>query len=144
MTTRANQDQIDYWNGPSGGIWVAQKERLDRQLEGLGRAVMAALAPRAGEHVLDVGCGSGQTTLELADAVGPTGRVVGIDVSQPLLAAASRRSALAHVSFVCGDAQVHGFDRPFDAIYSRFGVMFFSDPLAAFTSLRRALKPGGR
>ena len=140
----ANAEQIDYWNGAAADIWVAQQERLDRQLEPLGRAALRALAPGPGEHVLDVGCGSGQTTLQLGDAVGPGGSVVGVDVSSQLLAAARRRNELAQVAFERADAQTHAFDQPFDAIYSRFGVMFFADPVAAFANLRRALKSGGR
>jgi SAM-dependent methyltransferase len=139
-----NADQIDFWNGPAGETWVALQERLDRQLDPLGRAALAALAPRGGEHLLDVGCGTGQTTVQLGDAVGQSGRVVGVDVSEPLLAAARGRNRSAQVSFLHADAQTHAFDHPFDAIYSRFGVMFFSDPVAAFANLRRALKPGGR
>jgi SAM-dependent methyltransferase len=139
-----NTDQIEYWNGAAGETWVAQQERLDRQLDPLGHAALSALGLRIGEHALDVGCGSGQTTLQLAKAVGPTGRVVGLDVSSPLLDAARRRNTDAQISFVRADAQTHAFDQPFDAIYSRFGVMFFADPVAAFTNLRRALKPRGR
>src|SRR5467141_281082 len=142
--TMVNTAQIEYWNGGAAETWVAQQERLDRQLDPLGRAALRALAPRPGEHVLDVGCGSGQTALQLADAVGPGGRVVGLDLSSQLLAAARRRNPSAHVAFERADAQTHAFDQPFDAIYSRFGVMFFADPVAAFANLRRALKPGGR
>ncbi|HKA90455.1 MAG TPA: class I SAM-dependent methyltransferase [Haliangiales bacterium] len=138
-----NSEQIEYWNGDAGVVWVAQQERLDRQLDALGRAAFAALAPRAGEHILDVGCGSGTTSLQLADAVGPTGRVVGVDISLPLLAAARRRTRGPHVSFIEADAQTHPF-APVDGVYSRFGVMFFADPFAAFANLRRALRPGGR
>src|SRR5262249_53195803 len=139
-----NMDQIEYWNGPAADIWVAQQGRLDRQLDPLGRAALGALGPRAGEHILDVGCGSGQTTLQLAEAVGPTGRVVGVDISQQLLGAARRRDSDGRVSFVHGDAQTYEFGEPFDAIFSRFGVMFFPDLAAAFTNLRGALKPRGR
>jgi SAM-dependent methyltransferase len=139
-----NAEQIEYWNSAAADIWVAQQERLDRQLDPLGRAALRALAPRPGEQILDVGCGSGQTTLQLADAVGPGGRVVGVDISSQLLAAARRRNERAQVAFERADAQTHAFDQPFDAIYSRFGVMFFADPVAAFANLRRALKPGGR
>ena len=139
-----NSEQIEYWNGSPGDIWVAQQERLDRQLDPLGRAALAALAPRPGEHILDVGCGSGQTTMQLADAVGSRGRVVGIDISQPMLAAADKRNNRPSVSFLRADAQTHVFDHPFDAIYSRFGVMFFADPVRAFANLRRSLKPRGR
>jgi SAM-dependent methyltransferase len=140
----ANDDQIEYWNGAAAGIWAAQQERLDRELDPLGRATIRALAPRPGEHVLDVGCGSGQTTLQLADAVGPRGRVVGIDVSSPLLGAARRRNPPGHVEFRRADAQTHAFEQSFDAVYSRFGVMFFADPVAALANLRRALRPSGR
>jgi SAM-dependent methyltransferase len=139
-----NAEQIEYWNGSAAETWVAQQERLDRQLDPLGRAALRALALRRGESVLDVGCGSGQTTLQIASAVGSGGRVLGIDISTPLLAAAQRRNPPAHVRFERADAQTHAFDAPFDAIYSRFGVMFFADPVAAFANLRRALKPGGR
>ncbi len=142
--TAVNQEQIEYWNSGAGDTWVAQQERLDRELDPLGRAALDALAPRAGEHVLDVGCGSGQTTFQLGDAVGPTGRVVGLDVSAQMLAAALRRKRGAQVSFLRADAQTHVFDRPFHAIYSRFGTMFFADPVAAFANLLRALRPGGR
>src|SRR4051812_39423226 len=106
----ANPEQIEYWNGGAAETWVALQDRLDRQLDPLGRAALEALGPRAGEHVLDVGCGSGQTALELGDAVGPGGRVVGIDVSEPLLAAARRRSRSPQVCFLRADAQTHAFD----------------------------------
>jgi SAM-dependent methyltransferase len=139
-----NAEQIEYWNGVAADTWVAQQDRLDRQLDPLGRAALRALSPSAGEHVLDVGCGSGQTTLQLADAVGPAGRVLGVDISAQLLAAARKRSRHANVAFERADAQTHAFDQSFDAVYSRFGVMFFADPVAAFANLRRALKPGGR
>src|SRR4051794_12578826 len=109
MTTNAGQ--IEYWNGPAADIWVAQQERLDRQLDSLGRATLRALAPRPGEHVLDVGCGSGQTTLELGAAVGAGGRVVGIDISSQLLAAARTRNRSANVVFELADAQTHAFDQ---------------------------------
>jgi SAM-dependent methyltransferase len=137
-------EHVKYWNGPVGALWADEQERLDRQLDPLGRAALAALEPRRGEHILDVGCGSGQTTLQLAEAVGASGRVVGVDISEPLLAAAARRNTYEHVSFLRADAETHRFERGFDAIYSRFGTMFFADPVAAFGKLRSALQPGGR
>lgn len=140
----ANSEQIDYWNGGAAETWVAHQERLDRQLDPLGRAALAALSPTAGERILDVGCGSGHTTLQLAEAVRPGGRVIGIDISQPMLVAADKRNDDPRVSFIRGDAQIYPFDDPFDAIYSRFGVMFFADPVGAFANLRRSLKPRGR
>ena len=115
-------------------------------LEPLGRVVQAELAPAAGEHVLDVGCGCGSTTLALADAVGPAGTVTGIDVSGGMLDVARRAAAgRPNVRFVEGDAGTHPY-RPdaYDVVYSRLGTMFFEEPEVAFTSLRRALRPGGR
>jgi SAM-dependent methyltransferase len=143
----ANDEQIANWNGPQGDVWVAMQERLDRQLLPLGLATLEALAPRTGERILDVGCGAGQSTLELATRVGPSGRVLGVDVSEPLLALARQRRDAARADqaqFVAGDAQVHAFEPGFDAVYSRFGVMFFADPSAAFANLARALRSGGR
>ncbi len=139
----SNAAQIEQWNGISGDSWVAMNERLDRQLAPLGDAALAALAPRLGEHVADIGCGAGQTTRQLAEAVGPTGRVVGLDVSAALLAHARARTTAANVVYVEGDAQIHALPT-IDAVFSRFGVMFFADPVAAFANLHRALRPGGR
>ena len=138
-----NDEQIALWNGPSGTTWVAMQERLDIQLLPLGRATMDVLAPCAGERILDIGCGSGQSTIELAERVGPTGRVLGVDVSETLLEVARSRAG-DRADFAVGDAQVYQFEPNHDAIYSRFGVMFFADPVAAFTNLAGALRPGGR
>jgi ubiquinone/menaquinone biosynthesis C-methylase UbiE len=146
MTESANADQADYWSGPAGEKWARFQARLDRQLDPLGKAAMRALAPRLGERVLDVGCGCGHTTLQLAEQVGDRGRVLGVDVSGPMLAVARQRAGAApHVNFAQADAQTAelGFV-PFDAVYSRFGVMFFNDPPAAFANLRAAMRPGGR
>jgi SAM-dependent methyltransferase len=142
----ANTDQIAYWNDAAGQTWAELQDLLDVQTEPLGRAVIAALAPRPGEFVLDVGCGCGQTSLTLAERVRPDGGVVGVDISQPMLAVARERAKAApQVSFVEADAQTFAFEPgAFDAIHSRFGVMFFEDPAAAFANLRAALKPGGR
>lgn len=142
--TEANPEQTRVWNEVAGPKWVAMQRQLDAQLESLGEAAMARLAWRAGDRVLDVGCGAGATTLALARRVAP-GEVVGVDVSEPLVALARRRAAGAdNLRFELGDAQTMRFAAPFDAVYSRFGVMFFSDPVAAFTNLRAALRPGGR
>ena len=114
----------------------------------LGEAAIARLHPDPGEHVLDIGCGTGTTTLELARLVGNSGQVTGVDVSAPMLDEARRRAAdagLANVSFVVADAGVHQFEpRHFDAAFSRMGIMFFAEAAAGFTNLRRALRPGGR
>jgi SAM-dependent methyltransferase len=142
----ANADQVTYWNDKAGVTWAELQDELDRQIEPLGKAAIAALATRPGEHVLDIGCGCGQTTLDLASRVGATGSVTGCDISKPMLAVAKKRAAgTAHASFIEADAQTHPFKTAaFDAAFSRFGVMFFADPIAAFTNIRRALKPEGR
>lgn len=144
----ANADQIAYWNAQAGETWAAWQERLDRQIEPLGRRAMEALAPRAGERIIDIGCGCGQTTLELAGQVGPSGDVLGVDVSAPMLAVAARRPTNAGAGgarFRQADAQVFAFEPAgADAAFSRFGVMFFADPLAAFANIRTGLTQGGR
>jgi SAM-dependent methyltransferase len=143
---KSNSEQIEFWNGDAGQRWVRQQARLDAMLAGISAEILALAAPRSGEQVLDVGCGCGTTTLQLAEAVGPSGRVVGLDVSGPMLAVArSRAAAMKHVTFVKGDAAEHRFDgAQFDLLFSRFGVMFFADPDAAFANLRKSLKPSGR
>lgn len=144
--TDLNAQQVVYWNEGAGLTWAQLQAPLDRQLEPLGRRTMQALAPKAGEHILDVGCGAGATTLELARAVAPGGEVTGADISRPLLEVARARSRdVAGVKYVEADVQAYPFpDGAFDAAFSRFGVMFFAEPPAAFANLRRALKPGGR
>lgn len=145
MSEAPNAAQVAYWNDAAGQTWAEMQEALDRQLAPLGRAAMAALAPKPGERLLDIGCGAGQTTLQLAASVAPGGEVVGLDISRPLLEVARSRPPAAGVSFLEGDAQTHPFEpASFDGAFSRFGVMFFSDPPAAFANLRGALKPGGR
>ena len=135
------------WKAQSGEAWVAFESALDAQLGPLGRALLDRLAPRTGERALDIGCGSGQTLLELAERVGERGQVVGVDISDPMVARARERisaAGLRHVEIVLGDAQSQRFDEPFDLEFSRFGVMFFQDPVLAFRNLLQALKPGGR
>lgn len=148
MSTPPNTAQIDYWNDRPGETWAALQTLLDRQIAPLGAAAMAALEPRAGERILDIGCGCGDTTLALALAVGPEGRVLGADISRPMLEVANKRIAtaeLAQAMVIDADAQAEDFgEGQWDALYSRFGVMFFADPLAAFANLAAALKPGGR
>ncbi|MEJ7585415.1 MAG: class I SAM-dependent methyltransferase [Acidimicrobiales bacterium] len=128
--------------------WVAFRPTLDAMLEPLGDAVIARTPPLSGAKILDVGCGCGTTTLALAERVGPSGEVVGIDPSAPMLEVA-REAAAARgtgaVSFVEGDAGTHPFEpHAFDVIFSRLGIMFFDEPDAAFANLRRALRRGGR
>jgi SAM-dependent methyltransferase len=120
-------------------------ERINRPV---GDAVARAVQPALGDRVLDVGCGAGATTLDMARLVGPGGRCVGVDISQPLLEAARQAAeaeGAAPTGFIEADAQVYSFeDGSFDAAISRFGVMFFDDPNAAFANLRRALRRDGR
>jgi SAM-dependent methyltransferase len=126
--------------------WAEVRELVELQLAPLGRRALQALAPSPGESVLDIGCGGGETALELAAAVAPNGNVVGIDLSAAVLAYARRAAkGRERVRFVQADAQVHAFEPgSFDAAFSRFGVMFFADPTAAFGNIRRSLKPNGR
>jgi SAM-dependent methyltransferase len=146
MDDAHNTDQIAYWNEAVGATWVECQDALDTQLEPIGRRVIEALALSPGQAVLDVGCGCGETTLSLGERVGDGGHAVGADISRPMLAVAQQRArGQPQVSFRVADAQTFAFEpAAFDAIHSRFGVMFFDDPTAAFVNLRRALKPGGR
>lgn len=135
------------WQDKSGEAWVAMQDRLDAQLDPFGLAALARLSLDVGERALDIGCGAGQTLLELGEAVGPSGKVLGVDVSEPMAARARERIAergYDHVRIELGDAAVHPFEEQFDAAFSRFGVMFFSDSVAAFRHLRGALRPSGR
>ena len=118
---------------------------MDRALEPYGRAALDAAQPREGERGVDIGCGCGATTLALAQAVGTAGSVLGIDVSAPMLTRARERSrAVASITFVEADATTHAFEPHADFLFSRFGVMFFANPTAAFSNLRRALTKQGR
>jgi SAM-dependent methyltransferase len=143
-----NAEQIEYWNETSGPRWTAVAPQIDDQVSPFGVWGMESAKVAGGESVLDVGCGTGQTSLQLAERVGLEGAVLGIDVSSVMLALAHERAVgakLANVRFVNADAQIHPFEASrFDLVYSRFGAMFFADPGAAFANLRLALKPGGR
>jgi SAM-dependent methyltransferase len=142
VTTSA--EQVAYWNGPVGERWVREQEALDRAFATHTQKLFEVTSLRPGQRVLDVGCGCGTTALAAADAVGPEGAVVGIDVSQPMLARARERSTgRANIAYTLGDAATCDFDGTFDVELSRFGVMFFSEPTAAMEHLRGALRPGG-
>jgi SAM-dependent methyltransferase len=146
--TGPNAAQITHWNGAMGETWVRLQEHLDDQFVPLTETAIDRAAVREGERILDVGCGTGKTTLELAERVGTGGKVLGLDISGPMLELARRRLAstgLAQASFEQVDAQTHAFSpSSFDLVFSRFGVMFFADPVAAFGNLRSALRKGGR
>jgi SAM-dependent methyltransferase len=146
--TGPNAAQIAYWNSEAGPRWVAVQERMDAMLAPLLNAALDCARPAAGESVLDIGCGCGATLLELAGRVGPSGSVVGVDVSAPMLGRARERvqaNALTQVRLTLADAAMHEFERgAFDLAFSRFGVMFFDDPIAAFANIRTALAATGR
>lgn len=137
-----------WWQDRAGRAWIELSAETDRQLDPLGRLALDRLAPKGGERVLDVGCGSGQTVVQIAEAVGPTGRVLGVDVSEIMLGGARQRVANAgagQVELICADAASHAFPAAaFDAIFSRFGVMFFEHPRAAFANLFATLATSGR
>ncbi|WP_437967881.1 methyltransferase domain-containing protein [Sorangium sp. So ce260] len=142
-----NADQIQYWNEVAGPKWVALHDVISAQIRPLGALAMDRAGIAAGERILDVGCGMGDTTLELGRRVGPGGAAVGVDVSAPMLdraRAAALAAGAANVAFENADAQTAALPGPFDVLYSRFGVMFFADPGAAFANLRKALRPGAR
>jgi SAM-dependent methyltransferase len=136
------------WAGPSGERWLANVDRFEATIQPIGDALIARAGFRPGEHVLDIGCGAGATSIDIARRVAPGGSVTSIDISPGLLAEAKRRAAAAGelpIRFVLGDAAT--IDLPVgqaDWMVSRFGVMFFSDPHGAFAHLRQLLKPTGQ
>ena len=137
--------EAEIWAGHMGREWALHAEALDRQLANVGEVALTALSALPGEHVLDLGCGSGATTAALSAAVGPSGLVTGVDISPDQVAAAKARPGNERARLLVADAQNHSFEQgSFDALFSRFGCMFFGDPPAAYANLRRALKPGAR
>jgi SAM-dependent methyltransferase len=143
---RADDEQTKHWNGPAGRAWVEGQELLDRILKPFEDLLVAAVsAGNSGGSVLDVGCGTGGTTLAVARLLGANGRCVGVDISEPMVAAARARAERegSPASFIRADAQSYPFEPArFDKILSRFGVMFFNDSVVAFTNLRRAARAG--
>lgn len=153
----ANEQQVEHWAGEGGEHWAREQERYDRMLAPFRDRLVEALAPSPGEVILDVGCGSGALALAIAPLVAPGGHVTGIDISTPMLGRARERAtelAVTNVDFIEADAQTHALEPAraaasgergtFDAFTSRFGIMFFDDPPAAFANLAGALRSGGR
>jgi SAM-dependent methyltransferase len=148
MADIVNVDQAEAWDGPEGEHWAAHYARFDATIAPHHRALMAAAAIAPGERVLDIGCGNGLTSRDAARAVGPSGEVLGVDLSGPMLARAellAKEDGLGNVRFEQGDAQIQPFEADtYDLAMSRFGVMFFLDPMAAFANTASALRSGGR
>jgi SAM-dependent methyltransferase len=147
MSEVANSDQLEAWDGAEGEHWSTHEERYDSATRAHSRQLGELAAIARDEHVLDLGCGCGSTTRDAARAA-RDGSALGIDLSSQMLERARRRAleeGVDNVSFVHGDAQVHAFgDAPFDVVISRFGAMFFADPVVAFVNVGEALRPGGR
>jgi SAM-dependent methyltransferase len=142
----ANTEQAEFWS-QMAPTWLDLEDQMAEVLGPPGQLAMDRLGLLPGQRVVDLGCGSGRTTLELAARAGPGGAVTGVDISAEMLAygrAEAARLGAGNVEFLHADTQVHDFGQArFDAAYSRFGVMFFIDPVAAFANVRRALRPGG-
>jgi len=139
-----NQAQIDFWNGPTGHKWAKHQTDMDRNLADIGAASLTLANPKPGERVLDIGCGNGATSFALLEAVGPSGDVMGVDVSQPMLAQARSRVTEPNIRFIEGDAATYPFAADRDLVFSRFGVMFFVEPVGAFANIRKAGAKGAR
>jgi SAM-dependent methyltransferase len=141
-----NEMQIEYWNGAGGERFARSQDAIDRSMAKITEAAIAFAAPQTDERALDIGCGCGTTTFRLREKVGPNGATAGVDVSKVMLNVARARAAAANadIAFVEDDASKHDFQPVFDLVFSRFGVMFFADPVAAFANIRNALTKNGR
>ena len=142
-----NAEQAEFWSGVAP-TWIELEAQFERVGGPPGLLAVDRLQLSPGQRVVDLGCGIGPTSLEIARRVGPDGAVVGVDISEEMLAGARRaaeRAGLSNVSFVLADVQEHDLgEAAFDAAFSRFGVMFYADPVAAFSNIRRSIRPGGR
>ena len=143
-----NKTQKKFWSGSGGEMWVKDQAVFDRRLQSLGNAALQKIEFKTGMDIVDIGCGSGTTTLDILAVVGEKGSVTGVDISQPLLQLAAKRveiSGLTSATFLNQDVQTKTLDTSsFDAAFSRFGVMFFEDPTKAFVNINQALRSGGQ
>jgi len=148
QTPTANPRGAEFWNSTMGHSWVSQQAVISDVFTSVTSVSLVAAAAKQGEHVIDIGCGPGDTLLAFARAVGPSGDALGVDVSVPMLEFARHRAAeagLANVTCALADATTYAFEpRRANLVYSRFGMMFFDDPIKAFTNIRSAMKMGGR
>ena len=145
--SEVNKNQKDFWSGKGGDIWVERQNAMDTMLSPLGEAALNKLNFNEGENVLDIGCGCGHTTLNIAKRIGPSGNVTGLDISEPMLKRAKESAvemSITNTSFKCVDVQIEALgDQIYSAAFSRFGVMFFEDSIAAFKNINKSLISGG-
>ena len=144
---KGNQTQADYWSSKSGLKWIEFESELDVVFRSVDQTLVEWSDPLPGECVLDIGCGTGATTRKFTSHVGPGGSICAVDISAPLIEHARQRAkqTVIEAKYLLADAQTDQFPAaPFDLVISRFGSMFFADPIAAFVNIRRQMKPGGR
>jgi SAM-dependent methyltransferase len=140
-----HKDQIAYWTSHGGARWASVQSRTDRMLAPVSQVLLEQARPEPGMAALDIGCGCGALTARLAESVGSSGRALGVDISEEMLAVAKARlSAYPQAGVMLADAAAYPFTPFADLIVSQFGVMFFGDPVQAFSNIRKAMKPGGR
>ena len=145
--SEVNKNQKDFWSGKGGDIWVERQNAMDTMLSPLGEAALNKLNFNEEENVLDIGCGCGHTTLNIAKRIGPSGNVTGLDISEPMLKRAKESAvemSITNTSFKCVDVQTEDLgDQIYSAAFSRFGVMFFEDSIVAFKNINKSLISGG-
>jgi SAM-dependent methyltransferase len=143
----SNEEAIEAWDGVLFDRFVRYRDIVTTGLSAHGECGLRVHPPRSGDRVLDLGCGFGDTTRRLAELVGPEGEVVGVDAAARFIDVARREAAeagIANARFLVEDVQAGELDGPYDYAFSRFGTMFFSNPVIALRNVRRALAPGGR